>query len=104
MAIQKIGPGKAALFATLAPLLSSYEAVFFLGETFNKAQITSGLIIIVGIIINTWPTSNKTIVEPTASKCIPARRKSFRNSALISPGPIIAHLSSCFTVASGLRQ
>jgi drug/metabolite transporter (DMT)-like permease len=68
MAIQKIGPGKAALFATLAPLLSSYEAVFFLGETFNKAQITSGLIIIVGIIINTWPTSNKTIVEPTASK------------------------------------
>jgi len=68
MAIQKIGPGKAALFATLAPLLSSYEAVFFLGETFNKAQITSGLIIIVGIIINTWPTSNRTIVEPTASK------------------------------------
>lgn len=68
MAIQKIGPGKAALFATLAPLLSSYEAVFFLGETFNKAQITSGLIIILGIIINTWPTSNKTIIEPTASK------------------------------------
>lgn len=68
MAIQKIGPGKAALFATLAPLLSSYEAVFFLGETFNKAQITSGLIIIVGIFINTWPTSDKTIVEQTASK------------------------------------
>jgi drug/metabolite transporter (DMT)-like permease len=68
MAIQKIGPGKAALFATLAPLLSSYEAVFFLGETFNKAQITSGLIIIVGIFINTWPTSDKTFVEQTASK------------------------------------
>lgn len=67
MAIQKIGPGKAALFATLAPLLSSYEAVIFLGETFNKAQITSGLIIIVGIIINTWPTSNKHIVEQTSS-------------------------------------
>ncbi len=68
MAIQKIGPGKAALFATLAPLLSSYEALFFLGETFNKAQITSGLIIIVGILINTWPTNNKVISEPTASK------------------------------------
>lgn len=68
MAIQKIGPGKAALFATLAPLLSSYEALFFLGETFNKAQITSGLIIIVGILINTWPTNNKVIVEPTPSK------------------------------------
>jgi drug/metabolite transporter (DMT)-like permease len=68
MAIQKIGPGKAALFATLAPLLSSYEALFFLGETFNKAQITSGLIIIVGILINTWPTNNKVIIEPTPSK------------------------------------
>lgn len=68
LAIQKIGPGKAALFATLAPLLSSYEALFFLGETFNKAQITSGLIIIVGILINTWPTNNKVIVEPTPSK------------------------------------
>ena len=68
LAIQKIGPGKAALFATLAPLLSSYEALFFLGETFNKAQITSGLIIIVGILINTWPTKNKVIVEPTPSK------------------------------------
>jgi drug/metabolite transporter (DMT)-like permease len=39
-----------------------------LGETFNKAQITSGLIIIVGILINTWPTSNKTIVDQTPSK------------------------------------
>lgn len=67
LAIQKIGPGKTALFATLAPLLSSYEAVLFLGETFNKAQITSGLIIIIGIIINTWPTSNKPIKEKTST-------------------------------------
>lgn len=66
-AIQKIGPGKAALFATLAPLLSSYEAILFLGETFNKAQITSGLIIITGILINTWPIKYKAILEPTAS-------------------------------------
>ncbi|MFM1929654.1 MAG: hypothetical protein RL387_982 [Bacteroidota bacterium] len=68
MAIQKIGPGKAALFATLAPLLSSYEAVLFLGETFNKAQITSGLIIIVGILINTWPTKQTQIIDQTAVK------------------------------------
>lgn len=68
MAIQKIGPGKAALFATLAPLLSSYEAVLFLGETFNKAQITSGLIIIVGILINTWPSPAPKIIPQTESK------------------------------------
>lgn len=63
MAIQRIGAGKAALFATLAPLLSSYEAVLFLGEQFNAYQITSGIIIIFGIIVNTWPTSTKPIVE-----------------------------------------
>ena len=63
MAIQKVGPAKAALFATLAPLLSSYEAVIFLGEKFNQAQIISGLIIISGIIVNTWPTPSKPILK-----------------------------------------
>jgi drug/metabolite transporter (DMT)-like permease len=56
MAIHKLGAGKTALFATLLPLISSFEAVLLLGETFNSAQITSGLIIITGIIVNTWPT------------------------------------------------
>jgi len=64
---KKLAQAKQHFLHTLAPLLSSYEAVIFLGETFNKAQITSGLIIIVGIIINTWPTSNKPIIEPTSS-------------------------------------
>jgi len=58
-AIQKIGAGKAALFGTLIPLLSSLEAVFFLGEKFSSAQIVSGLIIVTGIIVNTWPTPVK---------------------------------------------
>ena len=62
-AIQKIGAGKAALFGTLIPLLSSIEAVLFLGEKFSNAQIISGLIIIIGIIINTWPSPNKSIVH-----------------------------------------
>lgn len=62
-AIQRIGAGKAALFNTLGPLLSSFEAVLFLKESFNSAQIVSGLIIISGIIINTWPTPIKPIVK-----------------------------------------
>ncbi len=62
-AIQRIGAGKAALFNTLGPLLSSFEAVLFLNESFNKAQIISGLIIILGIVINTWPTPIKPIVK-----------------------------------------
>ena len=62
-AIQKIGAGKASLFLTLGPLLSSLEAVLFLNESFNKAQIISGLIIAVGIVINTWPTPIKPIVK-----------------------------------------
>jgi drug/metabolite transporter (DMT)-like permease len=62
-AIQKIGAGKAALFGTLIPLLSSIEAVFFLGENFSTAQIISGCIIITGIIINTWPSPIKPILH-----------------------------------------
>ena len=62
-AIQKIGAGKAALFGTLIPFLSSIEAVLFLGETFSTAQVISGLIIITGIVINTWPSPIKPIVQ-----------------------------------------
>ena len=65
-AIQKIGAGKASLFLTMGPILSSFEAVIFLNESFNKAQIISGLIIITGIVINTWPTPNKPIVKQSA--------------------------------------
>jgi len=61
-AIQRIGAGKAALFGTLIPLLSSIEAVFLLGESFSTAQIISGCIIITGIIINTWPSPVKPIL------------------------------------------
>lgn len=61
-AIQKIGAGKTALFGTLLPLLSSLEAVILLNETFSKAQIISGMIIIAGIVINTWPSKPKTII------------------------------------------
>ena len=62
-AIQKIGAGKAALFGTLIPVLSSIEAVLFLGESFSNAQIISGLIIIIGIVINTWPSPIKPIEQ-----------------------------------------
>jgi drug/metabolite transporter (DMT)-like permease len=62
-AIQKIGAGKASLFLTLGPILSSFEAVLFLNERFNQAQIVSGIIIITGIVINTWPTTNKPIIH-----------------------------------------
>ena len=61
-AIQKIGAGKAALFGTLIPLLSSIEAVLFLEERFSTAQVISGLIIVTGIVINTWPSAIKPIV------------------------------------------
>lgn len=62
-AIQRIGAGKASLFLTLGPILSSVEAVLFLNERFNKAQIISGVIIISGIIINTWPTPLKRVLK-----------------------------------------
>lgn len=55
-AIHKLGAGKASLFGTLIPLLSALEAVWLLNEQFNIFQIISGLIIISGIVINTWPS------------------------------------------------
>ena len=55
-AIHKLGAGKTSLFGTLIPLLSSIEAVWLLNEQFNNFQIISGLIIISGIVINTWPS------------------------------------------------
>ena len=61
-AIQRIGAGKASLFTTLGPILSSFEAILFLNESFNTAQVISGLIIITGIVINTWPIPIKPIV------------------------------------------
>jgi drug/metabolite transporter (DMT)-like permease len=55
-AIHRLGAGKTSLFGTLIPLASAIEAVFILNETFSLFQAISGLIIISGIIINTWPT------------------------------------------------
>jgi drug/metabolite transporter (DMT)-like permease len=55
-AISRLGVGKTALFGTLIPLLSSIEAVFVLNETFTIFQAISGLIILSGIVINTWPS------------------------------------------------
>ena len=55
-AISKLGVGKTALFGTLIPLLSSIEAVFVLNETFTLFQAISGIIILSGIVINTWPS------------------------------------------------
>jgi drug/metabolite transporter (DMT)-like permease len=50
-AIQKIGAGKASLFLTLGPILSSFEAVLFLKEPFQKIQMISASIVIFGLIV-----------------------------------------------------
>jgi drug/metabolite transporter (DMT)-like permease len=59
MAIHRLGAAKTALFGTLIPFLSSIEALFILNEQFTIFQIISGVIIISGIVINTWPTKLK---------------------------------------------
>jgi drug/metabolite transporter (DMT)-like permease len=58
-AIHKLGAAKTSLFGTLIPLLSSIEALWLLNEQFNSFQLISGLIIISGIVVNTWPTKKK---------------------------------------------
>jgi len=59
MAIHRLGAAKTALFGTLIPFLSSIEALFILNEQFTIFQIMSGVIIISGIVINTWPSKIK---------------------------------------------
>jgi drug/metabolite transporter (DMT)-like permease len=54
-----MGSAKTALFGTLIPFLSSIEALFLLNEKFNIFQIISGVIIVSGIVINTWPSKIK---------------------------------------------
>ncbi len=58
-AIHRMGSAKTALFGTLIPFLSSIEALFILNEQFNIFQIISGVIIVSGIVINTWPSKIK---------------------------------------------
>jgi drug/metabolite transporter (DMT)-like permease len=58
-AIHRMGSAKTALFGTLIPFLSSVEALFILNEKFNIFQIISGVIIVSGIVINTWPSKIK---------------------------------------------
>lgn len=59
MAIHRLGAAKTALFGTLIPFLSSIEALFILNEQFTIFQIISGVIIVSGIVINTWPSKMK---------------------------------------------
>lgn len=59
-AIHILGAGKTALFSTMLPLMSSIEAVYILNESFSIFQLISGIIILIGILINTWPSSPKT--------------------------------------------
>jgi len=59
MAIHRLGAAKTALFGTLIPFLSSIEALFILKEQFTIFQIISGVIIVSGIVINTWPSKMK---------------------------------------------
>ena len=58
-AIHKLGAAKSSLFGTLIPLLSALEAVWILNEKFNMFQVISGLIIITGIVVNTWPSKKQ---------------------------------------------
>lgn len=51
IAISKIGPARTALFGTLIPMISSLEAVVFLGENFSSVHIFSGIILITGLIL-----------------------------------------------------
>jgi drug/metabolite transporter (DMT)-like permease len=50
-AIKKIGAGTTVLFGNLIPVISTIEAVLFLNEPFQKIQMISAGIVILGLIV-----------------------------------------------------
>lgn len=50
-ALQKLGTGTTVLFGNLIPVFSTLEAVWLLGETINSIHITSGILVIGGLVL-----------------------------------------------------
>jgi drug/metabolite transporter (DMT)-like permease len=51
MAIQKLGAGRTVLFGNLIPVFSVLEAVWLLNEKISTLHISSGLMVIAGLLI-----------------------------------------------------
>ncbi|MBY0348125.1 MAG: DMT family transporter [Hydrotalea flava] len=60
-AIPLLGAARTALLGNLIPVLSTVEAVIFLGEAFSNIHLISSIIIIAGIIIANLPRLKKEI-------------------------------------------
>lgn len=50
-AIERVGPGRAALFANLQPFLGALFAVLVLSETLSSRELAGGCVIAVGIVL-----------------------------------------------------
>ncbi len=51
IAIQKLGTGRTVLFGNLTPIISTFEAVWFLHEKITLIHISSGLLVIFGLVL-----------------------------------------------------
>lgn len=51
LAIAKLGAGRTVLFGNLIPVFSTLEAVFLLGEKMTMIHLSSGILVIAGLII-----------------------------------------------------
>ncbi|NIM36396.1 MAG: EamA family transporter, partial [Hydrotalea flava] len=60
-AIPLLGAARTALLGNLIPVLSTVEAVIFLGEAFSDIHLISSIIIIAGLIIANLPRLKKEI-------------------------------------------
>ena len=50
-AIERVGPGRASLFANLQPFLGALFAVLVLSESLSRSQVAGGCVIAVGIVL-----------------------------------------------------
>lgn len=67
LSIQKIGAGRTVLFGNLIPVFSVLEAVWLLGEKINTIHITSGILVITGLVLANTVRKHKPKNNPVSS-------------------------------------
>jgi drug/metabolite transporter (DMT)-like permease len=59
LAISKLGAGRTVLFGNLIPIFSTLEAVLILGEAITPIHFYSGILVIGGLVIANFTSTNK---------------------------------------------
>jgi drug/metabolite transporter (DMT)-like permease len=71
LAVARLGPAPAALFASIEPAITLVWIVLFLGETLVPIQIVGAILVIAGVVWSQRARSGDRITEPTREVLAP---------------------------------